>query len=136
MTIIPRRTALYALGYGLLIWFEATLMIRWLGAWIFLPQSAVFTLSLFLLTPLVVFAVGWCFFYMFKTPREERAAAAIIICASGLMANAAVIGWSEIVFPEFTAAQQHLYSSWIVWAYGAGLMSGLWPRHLPWIPAR
>lgn len=136
MTIIPRRTALYALGYGLLIWTEATLMIRWLGEWIFFPQSTIFTVTLFLLTPLVVFCVGWCFFYMFKTPGEERAAAAIIICASGLMANAGVIGWNDFVFPDFDASQHRLYSSWMAWAYGTGLISGLWPRRMPLIPAQ
>ena len=67
MTLIRPRTALFAVGYGLLIWFEATIMIRWLGEWIFLPQSTPFTVALFAATVLVVYSVGWCFFYMFRT---------------------------------------------------------------------
>ncbi len=134
MTLIRPRTALFAVGYGLLIWFEATIMIRWLGEWIFLPQSTPFTVALFAATVLVVYSVGWCFFYMFRTPHVERAASAVLICAAGLIANAAVIGWNAQVFPSFTPEQHRLFASWVVWAYGTGLISGIWPRQMPFMP--
>ena len=135
MSMIQQRTALYALGYGALIWLEATLTIRYLGNWIFMPQDMQATAALFALTPLVVYAVGWCFFYMFKTPREERAAAAILICAIGLVGDALVLGWSTTVYPDFDADQQRLFASWVAWAYGTGLLSGLWPSRMPGVPA-
>ena len=134
MTLIRPRTALFAVGYGLLIWFEATIMIRWLGEWIFLPQSTPFTVALFAATVLVVYSVGWCFFYMFRTPHVERAASAVLICAAGLIANAAVIGWNAQVFPSFSPEQHRLFASWVVWAYGTGLISGIWPRQMPFMP--
>jgi hypothetical protein len=134
MTLIRPRTALFAVGYGLLIWFEATIMIRWLGEWIFLPQSTPFTIALFAVTVLVVYSIGWCFFYMFRTPHVERAASAVLICAAGLIANAAVIGWNAQVFPSFTPEQHRLFASWVVWAYGTGLISGIWPRQMPFMP--
>lgn len=134
MNLIRTRTALFAIGYGLLIWFEATIMIRWLGEWIFLPESTPFTVTLFAATVVVVYTVGWCFFYMFRTPHEERAAAAVLICAAGLIANAAVIGWNAQVFPSFSPEQHRLYASWVAWAYGTGLLSGLWPRRMPFMP--
>ena len=134
MNLIRPRTALFAVGYGLLIWFEATIMIRWLGEWIFLPQSTPFTVALFAATVLVVYSVGWCFFYMFRTPHVERAASAVLICAAGLIANAAVIGWNAQVFPSFTPEQHRLFASWVVWAYGTGLISGIWPRQMPFMP--
>ena len=136
MSIIQPRTALYALGYGALVWLEATLTIRFLGDWIFMPEDPRGSLALFALTPLIVFAVGWCFFYMLKTPREERAAAAILICAIGLVGDAAVLGWNTTVFPDLDAGQQRLFASWVAWAYGTGLLSGLWPRKMPGVPAR
>lgn len=134
MTLIRPRTALFAVGYGLLIWFEATIMIRWLGEWVFLPQSTPFTIALFAVTVLVVYSIGWCFFYMFRTPHVERAASAVLICAAGLIANAAVIGWNAQVFPSFTPEQHRLFASWVVWAYGTGLISGIWPRQMPFMP--
>ena len=135
MTMISRRAALYAVGYGLLIWFEATLTLRYLGDWVFVPGDANWTVGVFGLTPLVVYAIGWFFFVAFQTPRETRAAAAILICAVGLIADAAVIVWIDIVLPDMSQAQEHLFASWIAWAYGIGLLSGLWPRNLARVPA-
>ncbi len=135
MTMIPQRVALYALGYGFLIWFEATLIIRWLGDLIFAPDNMAWTVGLFAATPALVYAIGWFFFATFQTPRGARAAAAILICAIGLMADAAVIGWIDVVLPGLTPDQERLFASWIVWAYGIGLLSGLWPRNLARVPA-
>lgn len=135
MNMISQRTALFAIGYGLLIWFEATLLIRWFGDWLFVAGNTNAVLALFAATVLAVFAVGWCFFWTFRTPREERAAAAILICAIGLVADAAVLSASGEVFPGFSPAQQQLFASWVAWAYGTGLISGLWPRNMPLLPA-
>ncbi len=33
-----------------------------------------------------------------------------------------------------TPEQQRLFASWVVWAYGTGLLSGLWPRRMPFMP--
>jgi hypothetical protein len=52
-----------------------------------------------------------------------------------LVANAVVIGWIDIAFPDMSAGQERLFASWIVWAYGIGLLSGLWPRRLARVPA-
>lgn len=135
MTMISQRTAIYALAFGLLIWFEATLTARWLGDYIFVPSDMSRTIMLFALTPAIVYAVGWFFFYTFQTPREARASAAILICAIGLVANAAVLGWIDMVLPDMDVAEGRLFASWVAWAYGIGLLSGLWPRHLARVPA-
>lgn len=134
MNNIQPRTALYALAYGLFIWFEATLSIRWFADWIFIPGNSSATFALFALTPALVYAFGWFFYRMFATPRDERAAAAILICAVGLIADAAALGWNDMVFPDLDFDQQRLLASWIAWAYGTGLISGLWPRKLPLLP--
>ena len=132
--MISTRTAAFALAYGLLIWFEATIMIRWFGYLVFVPDDLGHVAALFGLTPLVVFAVGWFFFASFQTPPGARAAATILICASGLVANAAVINWIDLAYPDMSEVQHRLFSSWVVWAYGVGLMSGIWPRVLVRVP--
>ena len=134
MTMISQRVALYALAYGLLIWFEATLIIRWAGEQIFVPGNVAWTAALFVVTPVLVYSIGWFFFVVFQTPRAERAAAAILICASGLLGDAAVIGWIDVVLPGLNSGQERLFASWIAWAYGFGLLSGLWPRNLARVP--
>jgi hypothetical protein len=133
--MISSRVALWALAYGLLIWFEATLIIRWAGDLIFIPESTVWTVGGLIVTAGVVFAVGWFFFTTFQTPPAARAAAAILICAIGLVADAFVFGWINDVFPQMTLGQQRLFACWVAWAYGLGLISGLWPKNLARVPA-
>jgi hypothetical protein len=124
-----------AVGYGLLIWFEATLIIRWAGDLIFIPESLVWTIGGFAITAAIVFACGWFFFATFQTAPPARAAAAIVICATGLLANVAVFAWIGDVFPEMTFAQQQVFTCWVAWSYGLGLLTGVWPRSLARVPA-
>ena len=133
--MISQRVALWALGYGLLIWFEATLMIRWAGDLIFVPESVPWTVGSFVITAWLVFAVGWFFFYSFQTAPIVRAQAAILICAVGLVADAFVTLAIDRVFPDMTAPQERLFAAWLAWAYGIGLVSGLWPLRMPRVPA-
>ena len=133
--MISQRVALWALGYGLLIWFEATLMIRWAGDLIFVPESVPWTVGSFVITAWLVFAVGWFFFYTFQTAPIVRAQAAILICAVGLVADAFVTLAIDRVFPDMTAPQERLFAAWLAWAYGIGLVSGLWPLRMPRVPA-
>jgi hypothetical protein len=133
--MISLRLALWALGYGLLIWFEAAVIIRWAGDLVFVPESAVWTVGLFVVTAWLVFAIGWFFFYTFQTPPRERAGAAIVICAAGLVADAFLTLSIDRVFPDMTPAQERLFAAWLAWAYGIGLVSGIWPARMPRVPA-
>jgi hypothetical protein len=123
--MISRRLTLWALAYGLLIWLEATLIIRWAGDLVFIPENKLWTVGGFVITALIAYAIGWFFFATFQTPPAARAAAASLICA-----------WIEDVFPTMTAAQERLFAGWLVWGYGIGLLSGLWPARLPRVPVK
>ena len=133
--MISRRLALWAVAYGLLIWFEATVIVRWLGNYVLVPGNTVLTVAVFVLTVPLVFAIGWFFFSAFQTRPIERAVAAILICASGLVADSFVFVWIENVFPIMNATQERIFASWLLWAYGLGLLSGIWPAKLPRVPA-
>lgn len=132
--MIAPRVALWALGYGLLIWFEATLIIRWAGDLIFVPGNTPWTVGTFVVTVALAYAIGWFFFYAFQTPPAQRAAAAILICAVGLIADGFTTIFIDTVFPQMTPEQDRLFTAWIAWAYGIGLISGLWPARLPRVP--
>ena len=133
--MISRRLALWAFAYGLLIWFEATVIIRWLGNYVFVPGNTMWTVLVFAVTAPLVFAIGWFFFAAFKTRPLERAASALLICASGLIADAFVFVWIENVFPVMSATQARMFASWLLWAYGIGLLSGVWPGKLARVPS-
>jgi hypothetical protein len=132
--MISSRLTAWALGYGLVVWFETTLIIRWFVDLIFIPDSLVWTVGGFAITAGLVFVVGWVFFAWMKTPPVQRMASAIIICSIGLVADAFVFAYIDQVFPSMTLEQQRLFAGWVVWAYGIGLVSGIWPRHLYWVP--
>ena len=133
--MISQRLALWALAYGIFIWLEATLIIRFAGDLIFVPESMAWTIGGFVVTAVLAFAIGWFFFATFQTPPAARAAAAIFICAIGLIGDAFVFSWIDTVFPQMTAEQQRLFACWVAWAYGVGLISGLWPKNLMRVPA-
>ncbi len=132
--MISRRLALWAIGYGLLIWFEATMIFRWLGNYVLVTGNTPWTILVFAAAVPLVFAIGWFFFATFKTKPFERAVAAILICAAGLIADAFVFVWIENVFPVMNTTQARMFASWLLWAYGIGLLSGVWPRRLRWVP--
>ncbi|MBL8781385.1 MAG: DUF5367 family protein [Alphaproteobacteria bacterium] len=131
---IRHHTAAWAIAYGLFIWLEATLIIRWAGDLVFVPESTIWTVSVFVLTAPLVYAIGWFFFATFQTPPGARAAAAVLICAAGLIADAMVVLWIDNVFPTMTEAQARLFAGWVPWAYGLGLLSGVWPSRLIRVP--
>ena len=133
--MLTRPLTLWAIGYGLLVWFETTIIIRWAVNLIFIPDSLAWTIGGFVVTAGLAFTVGWVFFSWFKTPPATRAASAVVICAVGLVANAFVFAWINDVFPNMTPEQQRLFAGWVVWAYGIGLISGIWPKNLLRVPA-
>jgi zinc transporter ZupT len=133
--MISRRLALWAIAYGLLIWFEATVIVRFMGNYLLVPGNTVLTVAVFALTVPLVVAIGWFFFAAFQTRPFERAASAILICASGLIADAFVFVWIQNVFPVMSATQERMFASWLLWAYGIGLLSGVWPRKLARVPS-
>ena len=129
------RLALWAIGYGLLIWFEATIIIRWAGDLIFVPDNLAWTIATFMVSVVIVFLVGWTFFATFQTPPSARMGAAVLIVAVGLVAETFVFLRIEGVFPDMTLAQQREFAAWVVWSYGLGLLSALWPRLLWRVPS-
>ncbi len=132
--MISQRLALWAIAYGLLIWFEATVIVRWFGGYVLVPGNSALTIAVFVLTVPLVFAIGWVFFATFQTKPLERALVTILICAAGLIADAFVFVWIENVFPIMSATQERIFASWLLWAYGLGLLSGVWPARLPRVP--
>ena len=71
----------------------------------------------------------------FLPDADKRNGAAIVICAAGLVADAFLTLSIDRVFPDMTSAQERLFAAWLAWAYGIGLVSGIWPARMPRVPA-
>jgi hypothetical protein len=132
--MLSTRLTLWALGYGLLIWFEAALTIRFLGDYIFLPSNLSWMTMVFVGTALLAFTIGWFNLQLFQTTPPQRAASALLICAVGLLGNTLVLMMPALFFPAMTTEQLAWFAAWFAWGYGVGLLSGVLPRRLPWVP--
>ncbi len=132
--MLSRRLTLWALGYGVLIWFEAALTIRVLGGYIFRPTDLSWMALIFAGTAILAYAIGYFYFQWFQTTPPQRAASALVICAAGLLGNTIVLMQPAFFFPGMTQEQLAWFAAWFAWGYGLGLLSGIWPARLPRVP--
>jgi hypothetical protein len=133
--MLSLRQTLWALSYGLLIWFEAALTIRFLSFYIFRPGDLTWMAGIFGGTAILAFGLGWFYFSVFQTTPAQRVASALLICAVGLIGDAIILMKPDVFFPGMTHEQLALFAAWFVWGYGLGVISGLWPRALYGVPA-
>lgn len=122
---------IWAVLYGLYIWVQATLTIRWFGGSIFKPDDDVFMAVVFVVTVALVYGAGYFFYQLFKLDQFQRADAAILICAAGLIVDVPVLLYTDVFLPDMTAAQFPWFAAWVVWGYGVGILTGVLPRRLP-----
>jgi hypothetical protein len=125
---------IWAVIYGLYIWVQATLTIRWFGSYIFLPNEPAIMAGVFLVTVGMVYGAAYFFYKMFALTAFQRADAAILICAAGLVADIPVFLYWHIFFPDLSTALTPWVAAWIMWGYGIGILTGVVPRHLPGLP--
>lgn len=120
--------------YGLYIWVQATLTIRLAGEWIFVPDDVLYMTAVFAVSFLLVYGAAYFFFKLFALGPGGRAEAAILICAAGLIADIPVFLYGDVFFPDMSAAQFSWFGAWVMWGYGTGILTGVFPRHLAGLP--
>jgi hypothetical protein len=125
---------IWAVLYGLYIWVQATLTIRWVGDSIFKPDDPLFMVIVFVVSFGLVYGAGYFFFKLFKLNPFQRADAAILICAAGLLADIPVFLYTDFFFPDMTAEQFPWFAAWVVWGYGVGILTGVFPKRLAGLP--
>ena len=133
--MLSTRLTLWAFAYGLLIWFEAAMTVRFLGNFIFRPADLPWMAGIFGGTAVLAFGIGYFFFQWFQTTPPQRAASALLICAVGLIGNTVVLMQPALFFPGMTQEQLAWFAAWFAWGYGLGLLSGILPVRLPGVPA-
>lgn len=124
----------WAVLYGLYIWVQATLTIRWFGDSIFKPDDPVFMAVVFLVSAGLVYGAGYFFYKLFMLNPFQRADAGILICAAGLLADIPVFLYMSFFFPDMTAAQVPWFAAWVIWGYGIGILTGVVPKHITGLP--
>lgn len=89
----------WAVLYGLYIWVQATLTIRWFGDSIFVPDDTARMAVVFIVSLGLVYGAGYFFYKLFSLNPFQRADAAILICAAGLLADIPVLLFLPSFFP-------------------------------------
>jgi hypothetical protein len=125
---------IWAVLYGLYIWAQATLTIRWFGGFILRPDDPVFMSVVFLVTVGLVYGVGYFFYKLFMLDPFQRADAGILICAAGLIADIPVFLYASVFFPDMTPEQFPWFAAWVVWGFGVGILTGVIPKHIAGLP--
>lgn len=125
---------IWAVLYGLYIWVQATLSIRWFGDVIFVPNDPFYMSIVFLVSLGLVYGAGYFFFKLFALAPFQRADAAILICAAGLFADIPVFLYKEFFFPDMTAEQFPWFAAWVIWGYAVGILTGVLPKHIAGLP--
>jgi hypothetical protein len=124
----------WALLYGLYIWVQVTLTIRWFGDWIFKPDDAVFMGIVFLASVGLVYGAGYFFYKLFMLSPFQRADAGVLICAAGLLADIPVFLHKSFFFPDMTPEQFPWFAAWAIFGYGVGILTGVFPKHIAGLP--
>jgi hypothetical protein len=88
----------------------------------------------FLVSIGLVYGVGYFFYKLFSLTPFQRAEAAILICAAGLIADIPVLLFRDFFFPDMTAAQLPFFAAWVFWGYGVGIVTGVFPKHIAGLP--
>ena len=115
------------LGWGLLIWFVATILTYLVGPHVFAPGNW-WRLGLLFATAIpLVGAVTYPFYIWRGIPTKDYATAAICIAVPGMVLDVDVLLFFDWVFPHMADGAERLFSAWLLWAYGLILLTGLFP---------
>ena len=125
---------IWAILFGLYIWVQATITIRLGTDLIFKPDDLGYMAIVFAVTGIAVYGAGIFFYRLFSLSPFDRATAGILICAVGLLADMPVAIHYKDVFPDMTPEQFSWFVAWVIWGYGVGILTGIWPKNLPGLP--
>lgn len=110
---------------GVLVWLEATVVIRLWGHKFFIPESnlsmgGTFLFSLLFL-PLLVYAL----FRWKQIPPHQCSTAAICLAAPGLLLDVVFVYFFRQFFPNMPATADGAVGSCLLWGYALVLVTGL-----------
>lgn len=122
-TTIPSGS--FYLTAGLLVWLAATLAIRLLGQYVFIPDNTVVIVAAFVgLT--ILMAMLMPALYRFKRLyATERLFAAVLFALPGIVLDAGNIYFFSWVFPNLPPQADSLFAAWLFWGYSVALLTGL-----------
>jgi hypothetical protein len=106
------------LGYGLGIWLIGTLAIRFLGQWLFLPESFIAITILFIISIPGMFALLNLGYRLENTKASDSFSGAAYILIPGLLLDGLLYAFPSVLLPNLSVSQAGLVATWLLWSYG------------------
>ncbi|WP_143416170.1 DUF5367 family protein [Geobacillus sp. E263] len=116
---------MYFFIWGFLVWLGATLIFRLFGHFFFNPENALLLLLSYLLVVPLIFLLTYPLYKLKGLTKDERLKAAIFIVLPGMFIDTIVLVVFTDVFTNLPVESDRYFGSWLLWAYGLILITGL-----------
>jgi len=115
---------------GFLIWLIATIALRFTGQYVFRSTATGSALLLLLVSlPVLVWIARRCF--QSGASAQERAFAAIVLVAPGMLLDTFSTIWFSRVFPNIRADAAPLFGGWLLFCNIVVLLTAILSRRKP-----
>jgi hypothetical protein len=119
MTLTASRTnTRFWLIFGLSVWLLGTLVIRFVGQWLFLPDSALAVAILFLLSAPAMLGIMQFSYAWTNTQASDKVLGAVYAMIPGLLLDGLLYAMPKVLFPNLSVAAAGLVAAWLLWCYG------------------
>lgn len=113
------------LTWGLVLWLAATAIFRLAGHWFLVPGNRLLLgLTYYGAVPLIAL-VTLPLYSWFRLESNTRVRAAVLIALPGMLLDMVTTLLFDQVFPNLEPTAGAPFASWLFWAYGLILVSGL-----------
>jgi hypothetical protein len=114
--------------FGLTVWFLTTLAIRFVGQWVFLPDSLWLNLLIFAVSVPAMLALMQMAYLATGVRGTDKFLGACCALAPGLLLDGLLYATHDVVLPNLSSAAAGLVASWLLWCYGWCLVSSFLRR--------
>lgn len=118
-------------GFGLLVWFLATVIFRLAGDVFFLYEDNLVMLGLYIVAAVGLIVVSLGVFRYQKLDRSQWFEAAAFMVVPGMILDAGVSHFFADIMVNMDAGADGAFAGWLLWAYAMPLVTAALPASLP-----
>ena len=118
------------LGLGFGIWLVATVVFRFVGQHLVMPDNGLAIALLYVAALLLIGALAYTIYYWQQVGSAQRPSVAALLALPGMLLDAFVVLFADSILPNLVPDQNIVFGAWLLWAYGLALVTGFVPRYL------
>ncbi len=113
---------------GFIIWFVATLVIRFFGHYIFQPNQPLLALALYLVSSFGILILALSIFTWQNLHPSQQFQATILLALPGMFLDSIVMVSFRAIFPSLAPSSDSAVASWLLWCYAFVLIAAFMQR--------